>query len=235
MGLSRTWRRNSRRSWLHSTGSRLKFNCLIPQTGEPVRLKMTHQIAATAIQALSYSQETASLLPLLIHTTYKGQSYQMIAAQYLVVSQQQGRAVADGLYLSVVCAEDVPYYPESDAPSQVPSYLPGNLEMLKKACALWPHAQLSAPPGPSRGDAPALLLSGEADPVTPPENAAQAARYLPGSLQVTAPGMGHNVIFRGCLPGLVANFIVAGSTRGLDTSCVKDIQPSPFFLTFAGP
>ena len=157
---------------------------------------MTHQIAATAIQALSYSQETClAAATARSHDLTRGRATRCCAAQYLVVSQQQARAVADGLYLSVVCAEDVPFYPESGVPSQVPSYLPANLEMLEKACALWPHAQLSAPPGPSRGDAPALLLSGEADPVTPPENAAQAARYLLAVCRLPPLGWGITSFF----------------------------------------
>jgi len=151
------------------------------------------------------------------------------------VNHEQAKSVADGLYLSVVCAEDVPFYPDPASVSPVASYLPDSLDTMKKACTIWPHARLSSPPSPIRLDTPALLLSGEADPITPPENAAQAARYLADSLQLTVAGLGHNVLFRGCLPDLVADFIAAGSTRDLDTRCVQDIQPAPFFLNFAGP
>jgi pimeloyl-ACP methyl ester carboxylesterase len=72
------------------------------------------------------------------------------------------------------------------------------------------------------------MLSGQLDPVTPPANAEQAARTLPNSLSLVIPGLGHNVVFSGCLPDLVATFIQAGTVKGLDTSCVKQIQPSPF-------
>jgi hypothetical protein len=80
-----------------------------------------------------------------------------------------------------------------------------------------------------------LLLSGEADPITPPANAELAAQHLPNSLHLVAPGQGHANIFRGCIPTIAADFIESGSVQGLDTECVQDLEPLPFFLNFSGP
>ncbi|MDD5369213.1 MAG: alpha/beta hydrolase, partial [Anaerolineaceae bacterium] len=80
-----------------------------------------------------------------------------------------------------------------------------------------------------------LLLSGEDDPITPPANAQQVANNLPNSLALVAPGMGHNVINRGCLPKVVADFIQAGSIHNLEATCVQQIAPMPFFTSFTGP
>src|SRR5690606_14370622 len=110
------------------------------------------------------------------------------------------------------------------------------ISQLRKICELWPTGEL--PEGfkePVISDVPTLLLSGEADPVTPPENAEQVAEGLPNSLSLVASGLGHNVVFRGCLPRLIEDFIEAGSVDGLDTACVERIQPAPFFLDFTGP
>ncbi|MEK7325132.1 MAG: alpha/beta hydrolase, partial [Chloroflexota bacterium] len=82
---------------------------------------------------------------------------------------------------------------------------------------------------------PVLLLSGEADPVTPPATADQAAQTLSKSLHLVAPGQGHSIIFRGCLPKLATEFIESGSLTGLQTECVNDIAPMPFFVNFSGP
>ena len=35
--------------------------------------------------------------------------------------------------------------------------------------------------------------------------------------------------------GVFKDFIETASTRGLDTGCVKNIQPPPFFVDFSGP
>jgi pimeloyl-ACP methyl ester carboxylesterase len=82
---------------------------------------------------------------------------------------------------------------------------------------------------------PALLLSGEADPITPPQYAEEVARQLPNSLHVVAPGMGHGALVRGCISRLAADFIERGTAAGLVTDCVEAIEPPPFFVSPTGP
>jgi alpha-beta hydrolase superfamily lysophospholipase len=83
-------------------------------------------------------------------------------------------------------------------------------------------------------EVPALLLSGELDPVTPPRLADLAAASLPASRRITAPGQGHGIFVRGCLPRIVTEFVKRGSADGLDVSCVDRLRPSPIFLDLQG-
>jgi hypothetical protein len=80
-----------------------------------------------------------------------------------------------------------------------------------------------------------LILSGEADPVTPPENGALAAKTLPNSLQIVTPGLGHINIYRGCVTDIATTFIATASIKGISTACVQAISPMSFFTSFAGP
>jgi hypothetical protein len=48
------------------------------------------------------------------------------------------------------------------------------------------------------------------------------------------PGQAHGVMYRGCLPRLVAAFVKKGSADGLDVSCVERLRPSPIFLDMQG-
>ena len=80
-----------------------------------------------------------------------------------------------------------------------------------------------------------LLLSGGADPVTPARDGRRAAKGLPHSLQVVLEGMGHGQIGAPCVDRLVADFLSAGTTTGLDVACVERVRPMPFFTTLAGP
>jgi hypothetical protein len=82
---------------------------------------------------------------------------------------------------------------------------------------------------------PALVLSGELDPVTPPANGARTAQEFRDSLHIVAAGQGHGQLATGCMPRLMAQFIEAGTTRHLDASCAKAIVGLPFFLNFSGP
>lgn len=214
-------------------GSILEVSTPDPSTGSPIQILLTPDRLGSTIQMLSYTPETAALLPLFVHTAAAGDASRL-AAQYLILENEMQGSVSEGLYLSVVCAEDVPFYP-ADLPPASTSYLPDQTAGLRSQCAVWPHARLDQQPGPVSSTVPVLLLSGQADPITPPANAAQVAAELPNSLAVVVPGMGHNVIFRGCLPNLVARFVSAGTTKNLDTGCIQEIQAMPFFTSPNGP
>ncbi|HZW02995.1 MAG TPA: alpha/beta fold hydrolase, partial [Anaerolineaceae bacterium] len=143
-------------------------------------------------------------------------------------------SMADGMYLSVLCSEDIPFLPE--APASERDFLAREMADVRVYCDLWPHTPITPEMFAAQPiDAPALLLSGEADPVTPPENAEQAAESLPDSLSLVVPGTGHNVLYRGCLPRLIAEFIDSGSIEDLEAACVNQIQPPPFFLSPVDP
>ncbi len=204
-----------------------------PTTGEITTMTLTSSSVATTIQVLSYTPESVALIPLLIHQTVSRADYSLMAAQYLIVVGQLDQSIDDGLYLSVLCAEDVPFYP--DNPTPVASYLPDHTAEMAKQCAVWPSAQIAdAFKQPVKSDVPTLLLSGEADPITPPTNAEQAANTLSNRINLVVPGIGHNVIYRGCVPKILENFIETGTTTGLDTACVQNIRPAPFMINFSG-
>jgi pimeloyl-ACP methyl ester carboxylesterase len=204
-----------------------------PFTGAPAEVRLSRELAAATIHGLSYAPETAALLPLLIHTARAG-DLRPLAAQSLITSRQLADQIAVGMRSSVICAEDAPFYPAAPAAE---GYLGDVLtRALASACAIWPHGEADADArAPVASDVPALLLSGERDPVTPPQYGAAVAAGLPNSLHLVAAGQGHNIFFRGCIPGLVADFLSAGGVAGLDTGCVERLEAPPFFTSFTGP
>lgn len=206
-----------------------------PFTGAPAEVRLTRAAAASTVFTLSYSPEAAALLPLLIHTAQREGDLRPLAAQSLIVGREAADTIALGMRNAVLCAEDVPRYP--DTPGAGAGYL-GDLmvRVFGASCASWPRGEADpAAFAPVSSQAPVLLLSGERDPVTPPAYGEAVAAGLPNSLHLVAAGQGHNVFFRGCLPGVVADFLAAGSAAGLDTACVERLGPPPFFTSFTGP
>ena len=208
-----------------------------PRTGAFMDLNFSYDLFANTVRFLSYSAETAALLPLLIHSAADSGDYRLLAADAIVFGDQLSESISLGMNAAVVCSEDAPFISaEQAAAANAGAYLGSSVSDQELAlCAPWPAGVV--PPGfkdPVSADTPVLLLSGGADPVTPPENAARAASTLPNSLSLIAPGQGHNVMARGCLPALAAQFIDAGSLVGLDTACVDQIAATPFFLSFTG-
>ncbi len=73
-----------------------------------------------------------------------------------------------------------------------------------------------------------MLISGEWDPVTPPEFVDTVASTLPNSMHVVVPYGAHGGA-GACTDDIIRRFYDAGSVRGLDASCVKE-NPRPVFL-----
>ena len=207
-----------------------------PVTGAPTKVTLTRRLAASTVRLLSYSSENAALLPLLVHATHSTGDYSRLAAQYLILNDDLDQRVSDGAYWSILCAEDAAFLIQEAGSPKAKTYLDDVTADLRRVCATWPRGSVSADfRQPVTSETPVLLLSGEADPVTPPANGDQAARTLSNSLHLVAPGQGHTVIVRGCIPKIAAAFVESGTVKGLESGCVKDIQPMPFFVSFAGP
>lgn len=209
-----------------------------PISGERTDLTFSDTNMAIAVRLLSYAPETVALLPLIIHTAHAQDDFSLLASQYLIVTTQLVESISIGMNFSVLCSEDVPFIDPDDAEQANAGTYLGDLQTteLFKACEVWPRGEIPADfKQPVKSDVPVLLLSGEFDPVTPPGNGDLVAQHLSNSLHLVAPGQGHNVVFRGCLPGIVTAFVDSGSLQGLDTTCVQEITPAPFFINFAGP
>lgn len=193
---------------------------------------------AVAIRLMSYSSDTAALLPLLIHQAAVAHDYAPLMAQSLIFTRSVDEGIAAGMNAAVLCTEDVPFYSHNaEIRRSAASYLGGKpIEALIRSCAVWPRGVMEADfKQPVKSDKPVLLLSGEDDPITPPANASHAAKTLSNSLSLVVPGQGHGNAMRGCIPKLMAQFVASASVSGLDTKCVKSIRAFPFFVNFNGP
>ncbi|HLW75248.1 MAG TPA: alpha/beta fold hydrolase [Gammaproteobacteria bacterium] len=210
-----------------------------PLTGAPRTETLTWDKLAGAVRLMSYQSETSSLLPLLIHQAATQHDYAPLMGTALMYTGEIESSFAEGMGSAVVCTEDVPFISDGAAEVQAlhDTYLGSvSMELLVKSCRFWPKGVITSDfKRPVKSDKPVLLLSGEDDPVTPPANAARAARTLSDSLSLVVPGQGHGNVYRGCVPKIVADFIDAASVKGLDTACVKKIKPFPFFVNFSGP
>ncbi|MEE8118836.1 MAG: alpha/beta hydrolase [Gammaproteobacteria bacterium] len=210
-----------------------------PTTGEPIDIEFDDELLGGALRLLSYQKESVSLMPLLIHQASVNNDFVPLAAQAIMVTKSIGEMIAYGMHNAVVCNEDVPFYGASAAQQAAMrnTYL-GTMQfdVLVEICAQWPvYAVPETFKQALVSDKPVLLFSGELDPITPPANGERAARTLPNSLHVVAPGQGHGVAPRGCAPTIMATFIEQASVNDLDVSCIDTLQSAPFFVRFSGP
>jgi pimeloyl-ACP methyl ester carboxylesterase len=206
-----------------------------PTTGEPFVLTFNREVLSTSLRFLTYSSDTQAMLPLLIHEAAVDHRFDRLASQMLIAATGLQQSISQGMELSVMCAEDYPLFTPEPVPND---YLMGDL-MEKAAgiqCGIWPRGPVPENfHEPVSADVPVLLLSGELDPVTPPEYADQVAVHFPNSRHLVAPGQGHIATTRGCMGEIVSEFIIEGSADDLETDCISDLQPTPFFISLTGP
>src|ERR1700677_1616301 len=145
-----------------------------PATGEPLELEFNRGVLAATLRLLSYNATQASLLPTLIHQASAGR-LAALAAQTVMMAREIRGQLASGMQNSVVCSEDVPFFGGVDRRQLEATYQgTEQIDTLAEICKLWPKGPVDADlHAPLHSDVPTLLLSGEADPVTPPADAAR--------------------------------------------------------------
>lgn len=210
-----------------------------PTSGEPYRLQFTSNHLSMVLRLASYTPELAALLPLDLHEADASGDFSALAGQFLLIDRLYGDAVAEGMNNTVVCAEDVPFYRVTAAErAQIAKTFLGTsqLDGLEAICGIWPHGPVDPDfHQPLHSTVPALLLSGSNDPITPPRYAARASRGFEHSISLVLRGFGHGQLTDPCMAGVMARFVGRATVAGLDTTCTRHLEPTPFFLTRNGP
>lgn len=204
-----------------------------PKTFSPIDMPLTADALAMVVRLFSYSAETAALLPLTVTQAVKGDDAALMG-QAQLLTEDLSASMNGGMQLSVICSEDADLL--TSRPQDKDTILGADLiEALRAECAVWPRGARPADfHAPFVSSIPALLLSGERDPVTPPRYADEVLKGLSNARSFVLAGMGHSVIGRGCMPKLVEQFVTDLQPAKLDAQCLKALGPVPAFVDFNG-
>jgi pimeloyl-ACP methyl ester carboxylesterase len=208
-----------------------------PRTGERTRVDITRAGFQQVVMAALYSDNSTTLLPLLIERAYAG-DYGPVAAMALR-NAGMSKTISMGLYLSVACAEQLHVVNESSRRAAVAGlevFDDHALAQLEQACARWPHAELPTTEfEPVRSDVPTLLLSGRYDPVTPSELGDHLATSFSNARHVTIEQASHGIWHLGCAPKLISGFFSDPDPAAVDAACFDTLTRAPVWLTANGP
>lgn len=205
---------------------------------------------ASVVRLMSYNAMTAALLPSMLDAAIEEGHVAPLARQAELQARTVSDTIASGMHLAIVCTEDVPRIPADAAEASANTFLgPRLLTSLMASCQDWPmgvidddfHEPLSA-------SVPTLILSGEADPITPPAYGERVAASLTHVQHIVNRAQGHMQAPLGCLPANMAQFIseaanalqdpqtsASPESMSLDTECLERILPPPFFVDPNGP
>jgi pimeloyl-ACP methyl ester carboxylesterase len=158
---------------------------------------------------------------------------QMAAVGPPPASASAGPPAADGLYLSVTCAEDVPWIEAADRDAATRATFLGTYRLNRQtaACGIWdvPARKVAYPQGPS--DVPVLFIAGERDYVTPVAWANAVATRFPRSRVVSIPFLGHfpdGLSGMECIDAMVMAFAAKPEPAAVPTGCVSSMRPAAF-------
>ncbi|WP_020210890.1 alpha/beta fold hydrolase [Gilvimarinus chinensis] len=199
-----------------------------PLTGEPETILLDANKFSALVRMALYDRIMSRLLPYTIHAAAGG-NFEPVAAlvsQFLGDDSQLN--IAMGMHLSIMCNEDAGVSPKP----QQENFLGVDLaKILLQACEFWPEARVAENYyNPVSANVPVLLLSGTADPVTPPKRGNEVAQHLPNATHLVAVGAHHGVTLQTCAGSVVTEFIRDLTVSERSRGCIESMVPMPAFL-----
>jgi pimeloyl-ACP methyl ester carboxylesterase len=186
-----------------------------------------------------YFTQIIPVLPQAIYDVYNG-NYELMTQLSSIRLSLLG-LTSRGMMFSVLCTDDlIGRTPEDllNVMAALPRQLVGSTDPemaieygMFGICKNWLVEE--ADPWvkePLVSDIPTLVLSGEFDPVTPPEYGQLVASYLSNSYFFELPGIGHDILGASeCARSITGDFI-ADPTQPPDASCIAQMKGIAFDL-----
>ncbi len=196
-------------------------------TGASAEASLTGGVMLDLLFQLMYSPGNYAFVPRIIADLEAGDA---TALEFVWPLIAYDRTFAEGMYYSVICAEDADFTPgDINLDGVRPAFAEGaedELAAFLEVCEVWDVDELDDfVDTPVTSDVPTLVLSGRFDPITPPAYAEQAAATLTNATVVVHPYGAHGVAFDNpCIDQVMASFL-ADPESIVDTSCVGAIEP----------
>jgi pimeloyl-ACP methyl ester carboxylesterase len=179
-----------------------------------------------------YRMDTIPSMPALIVETSQG-NYSRLSRRLSLFFDRGGSA---GMTNSVECNEEVPFGTVEDMLADnltvqplVRDHFNNDLRVYFSMCDAWEAGR--ADPVENHlvvSDIPTLLLTGEYDPITPPEWASLTAETLGNSTVYQFPGWGHWIMRSGSCGLKIGLDFMDTPTAPIDASCIASMGPPAF-------
>lgn len=202
-----------------------------PDNGDVYQAVFDGEVLSYLTTQLLYATEALPLLPKMIFDAQEG-VFKLPARILPVIIFD--RTQADGMYMTVMCAEDFDFdVDELDKRDAYPALVEeqeADTELIKEICRDFAVSELGPEADqPVESDIPALLFSGFFDPVTPPDYADQLSRTLNNSFSYTFPTYGHGALLTGECPAKIVGDFLANPQSEPDGSCIQENAKLTFY------
>ena len=207
-----------------------------PVTGVVERLNLTRDSLLALTRQPLYVPALAAALPLAVTEAARGR-FEALVGLSSASSGNRTQPLAEGMHFSVVCGEDFPRLAQAKDVRGA-DFGDSFAQLYQQVCADWPRAVLDKEfyEMPVARNS-TLVLSGGADPATPPRHGERVVRALGNRARhVVVPQAGHGLMALGCLRDVIYRFIDAPSDAEalqVDVDCARSIPRPPAFAPVA--
>jgi pimeloyl-ACP methyl ester carboxylesterase len=159
-----------------------------------------------------------------------------LLAQDADLSARVTQSISFGMYHSVECGEDMDALTEQDvrdaaSPMNIAlhEYILGSLAIEFEVCRIWQQDPVpTVQKQPVVSTIPTLVLEGEYDPITPPDNGRLVARTLSKSYFFQFPATGHGVLYTNKCPDAITTAFLSNPAMQPNASCITTMQEPDF-------
>lgn len=202
-----------------------------PLSGQPETFTMTHERLSSLVRLPLYAPALAAGLPHALAEAEQGRFGPLVGlATSLGGRNPKALQLAMGMHLSVVCSEDMPRLQMSSEKAGA-DFGDVAKQFYSQACQAWPRGSVpEAFYGVPVSPVPVLVLSGGADPVTPPRHGQRVAGALGSRARhIVVQQAGHGVMALPCMRDVLFRFLDAATeaeAMAVDAACASGI-PRP--------
>ncbi len=203
-----------------------------PVTGARTEIHLTERMFADAVRVMMYREPSSHQVPFLIEQALAG-DFSPFAEAGLRANRGIYSGGSMGLHYCITCNEFVSRIRSEEIESATAGFFLGSWRVRAQmaACKEWPKTELSDNFfEPFQLDTPIVLVWGLEDPASAPAGGQEEAKsYMPTAIHVLVPGAAHTPE-NDCTRAIRHQLFRAGTTDGLDISCVGKLKPLPFKL-----
>jgi len=206
-----------------------------PITGEAVDFKLSHEAIVNGFHGMLYNADATTLVPLMLDAAAKGDFNPWLTNNYN--ASAVGGSIYMGSFLSIICGDEIARVTPEDARAAGDGTFgeDAHYRLWKAACEVWDYELAEADTHDVlNSDIPTLILSGNLDPITPPEMGEIWERSFSNSRHIIVEGTGHNTSFTSCMPRLITEFVLDLDVEALDATCLDNQKSLPVFTTING-
>ncbi len=211
----------------------LRYQGINPVSGEYVDMLIEMPFAVESLRSVMYGADGTTRLPFAVNEASKGNLLPMFGPMFA----NAGAGMYIGATLSMLCGDEVSRVDAEKAKAAGEGSFAGDsyYQLWSQMCTKWDYEVPSSDyKAAVNTDIPTLILSGNLDPITPPEMGDHYMKGVTNGRHIVVNGTGHNTSYTGCVPDLINQFITDLDAEVLDDSCLSHIKRLPIIIGVNG-